>query len=483
MFGWILLALIFLIFLVCIVRVLRVRPVSTTAQKEVAGYVLDADAIAKRVAGALRFKTVSTMDEKDTDWAEFEGLQNYMETTYPLVHRTLTRERISNYSLLYCWKGTGSNKLPILLMAHQDVVPVSADTADQWKHDAFSGDIEGGYVWGRGALDMKGQLMSILESAEHLIAAGFVPQRDIYFAFGHNEEIVNETGAKETSKTLFERGIRFEYVLDEGGAIVSGKSFSVSKTLALIGVCEKGYIDVLLTSKANGGHAAMPPKHTALGIVAQAIVNVEKKPMKAAIAGPTAQLFDALLPNMGLLFKILFANRWLFGGLLKSVLTGAAQGNALIRTTNAATMAQASVAPNVLPQVVTAIINYRIAPWDTSKKVLEHTRKAIKDNRVEVSPYKVNEPSKVSAIDNSAYGIVSNTVAHVYPDMIVAPYPMVAATDSRFYQIVSDNIYRFVPFRSMLEDLGTVHANNERVSVESLREAVVFFMQLIENSK
>lgn len=482
MTGWILLGVIVLLLLICTIRTFQVKT-GSTAPKAAKAYALDADAIAKRVAGALRFKTVSTMDEKDTDWDEFLGLHNYIEETYPLVHRTLAREKIMSYSLLYRWKGTGSDKLPILLMAHQDVVPVAPETASEWKHDAFSGDIAEGYVWGRGALDMKGQLMSILEAAEQLIAAGFVPERDIYFAFGHNEEIVNETGAQETAKTLFDRGLRFEYVLDEGGAIVSGQSFSVQKTLALIGVCEKGYADIMLTAKASGGHAAMPPKHTALGQVAQAIVSVEKKPMKAAIAGPTAALFDTLLPNMGFAFKLLFANRWLFGGLLKKVLTGSAQGNALIRTTNAATMAQASLAPNVLPQVASAIINYRIAPWDNSKKVLEHTRKVIDDERVEVSLFKVNEPSKVSAIDNSAYGIVSGTVAQVYPDMLVAPYPMVAATDSRYYQIVSDNIYRFVPFRSMLEDLGTVHANNERVSVESLREAVVFFMQLIENSK
>jgi carboxypeptidase PM20D1 len=341
----------------------------------------------------------------------------------------------------------------------------------KWTHPPFAGRIADGYIWGRGALDDKVSVLAIL------------PRRTIYLAFGHDEEIGGLGGAAKIAALLHARGIRLEYVLDEGGTITKGILPGVSSPVAMVGIAEKGYVSLALTVESSGGHSSMPPRHTAVGILSSAIHKLERNPFPAKIQGPTRALLETVGPNLAFGQRLVMANLWLFDSLVKRRLSASPLSDALIRTTTAATMFEGSVKENLLPAKARAVVNFRILPGESSRSVIHHVRNAIDDPRIRIAPLDLSiEPSPVSDINSSGYSNLQRTIRQTFPDAIVAPWLLVAATDSRHYAGLSDNVYRFAPLQLTRQDVPRLHGTDERIPVADYKHCVKFYIQLIRNS-
>ncbi len=477
---YVILGLLALLIAVLAVNTIRKKPVRAET-KSAQPLALDEDKLARNLSGLIRFKTITSLTMDGFDKDAFLGLHAYLEQTYPLLHKTLSEEVVNAYSLLYKWTGSGSDQKPFLMMAHMDVVPADERTLDKWKHGAFSGDIADGYVWGRGAMDMKGQLAAIFESVEHLIGEGYVPRRDIYIAIGHDEESMGTLGAQKIVDKLEEKGVRLDFVIDEGGVMMDGKMMNVGAMVAAVGICEKGYADIRFITESAGGHASRPPKQTAVGALAKAIVALEKRHMKPTLNKPLKDMLGALGGHMAFPLNVIASNLFITKPLLLLGLSAGATGTAMVRTTAAPTMLQGSSAPNALAERAEAVVNFRISPDNTVEGLLAHIKKTVGDG-IKLEIIQAYEPSEVSSVTSRAYGIIEETIHAMFPDYVVSPYLMVGATDSRRYAAVADGIYRFQPFRSMADDLDTLHAANERLHIESLREAVEFFIRLVKKA-
>ena len=445
---------------------------------------LDTAALAQRLAGALRFKTVSYQDSSQFDAREFEGFQRYLRATFPRLHAALKLEKVNGYGLLYEWTGADPNLPPIVLLAHQDVVPVEPGTESRWTEPPFEGRIAGGYVWGRGALDDKGSLVGILEAVEHLVAAGAKPRRTVYLAFGYDEEVGGRRGAGRIADLLASRNVHPELVLDEGGALATGLVAGIAAPVALVGIAEKGYVTVRLTAQAEGGHSSMPPDETAVVILAAAIVRLEHQQMPRAIRGPTATMFDYLGPEMSFGPRLVMANRWLFGGILARQFGATPQGNAMLRTTTAPTVLQAGVKENVLPSSARALVNFRILPGDSVESVVEHVRRVVHDSRISVSPLEETKsnPSGVTSVGGEPFQLLARTIRQVIPGAVVTPWLVVGATDSRHYARLTPNVLRFMGTAITKDDLRRVHGTDERVGVQAYADAVRVYLQLLRNA-
>lgn len=442
---------------------------------------IEVEAAAHRLSGAVQIPTVSGLDDAMIDFRQFKRFHEYLETSFPLMHSTLAKEVVNEYGLLYTWKGSDTTLKPVLMLAHQDVVPVSEDG---WKHPPFSGDIADGYIWGRGTLDDKGSLMGILEAVEHLIGTGFRPSRSIVLAFGFDEEVGGRKGAAKTAELLKSRGQKFEFVIDEGGAATRGMVPGVTDWVALIGTAEKGYLSLELSVESTGGHAAQPPRETAAGIVATAVARLQAKPFPARLTGPATALFSYLGPHMPLAKKMAFANMWLFAPVIKGQLAARPVTDASIRTTTAPTMLSGSAQDNVLPMLATAIINFRLLQGDSIHSVTERVRAVIADPRVRVSPVTKNtfEPSPASPTGSTNFKLLARTIRETLPGTLAAPTLVLARTDSTYFTGLSPDCYRFVPERIPAEELSSIHGINERVSIESYGEMISFYIRLLQNS-
>ena len=444
---------------------------------------LDTAALAQRLAGALRFKTVSFQDSTQFDPRELEGLHRYLRAAFPKLHGALKLETVNGYGLLYEWRGSDPGLAPAVLLAHQDVVPVESGTEGRWTEPPFAGRIAGGYVWGRGSLDDKGSLVGILEAVEHLVVAGAKPKRTVYLAFGYDEEVGGRRGAARIAELLASRHVHPEFVLDEGGAVLTGLIPGAETPVALVGIAEKGYVTVELTAQAEGGHSSMPPKETAVGILATGLTRLEQRQMPRAIRRPTADLFDYLGPEMPFAPRLLMANRWLLGGLLASQFGSTPQGNALLRTTTAPTVLQAGVKENVLPSTARALVNFRILPGDSVGNVLEHVRSAVADARIAVRPLQetLSNPSGVTSVGAEPFQLLARTIRQVIPGSVVTPWLVVGATDSRQYATLTPNVLRFVGFTIATDDLRRIHGTDERVGVQAYANVVRLYVQLLKN--
>ncbi len=444
---------------------------------------LDGRVLAARLAKALRFQTISHQSPAKAAGKEFIGLHQYLEAAFPQVHATLTKEVVGIYSLLYTWEGSDARSAPILLMGHLDVVPVEPGTEHKWTHPPFAGRISDGHIWGRGALDDKVSVLAILEAVEQLLTEGFQPRRTIYLAFGHDEEIGGLGGAAKIAALMHSRDIQPEYILDEGGVVADGILPGVSSPVALIGIAEKGYMNLEMTVESSGGHSSMPPRHTAVGILSAALHSLEENPFPAKIQGPTRALLEYVGPEMAFGRRLVMANLWLFEWAVRYRLSTAPLGDAMMRTTTAATMFEGSVKENVLPIRARAVVNLRILPGDSSRIVIDHVRDAINDPRVKIVPLGMTiEPSSVSDIHSPSFAKLGQTIRQLFPDVIVAPSLLVAATDSRHYAGLSDKVYRFAPLQLTRQDISKLHGIDERISVEDYERCVKFYIQLIRNS-
>ncbi len=442
------------------------------------------DRAIERFAGAIRIPTVSRSGGSPSDLVAIESLHRYLETCFPLVHKSLVREVVNGHSLLFSWKGEDQSAKPVLLIAHMDVVPVEPGTESSWTHKPFAGDIADGFVWGRGTLDDKVGVMAILEAVEVHLNRGARPKRTILLAFGHDEELGGQSGAGQIAALLKTRGTRVAYVLDEGSAITAGIVPGLTRHAALIGIAEKGYASIELSADSPGGHSSMPPPQTAVGIVATAVAALERHPMPAALDGAAGLLFDRLGPEMPFLSRLPLANRWLFARLIVGQLEKSPTTNALLRTTTAATIFEAGVKDNVLPAHARAVVNFRIKPGDTVEDVLAHVAKVVNDRRVTIrltEPASGKNPSRQSSVDSLAFATIERTIRQVMPGTIVAPSLVVAATDTRHYEQLADDVYRFVPFVLGPDDTRRIHGTNERIAVDSYKDCVRFYVQLLVN--
>ncbi|MCU0445477.1 MAG: M20 family peptidase [Microscillaceae bacterium] len=445
---------------------------------------IDKQQSAENLAGAIRFPTVSQFHQFYDRSKPFIELHQYLEKTYPLVHQKLKKETVSQYSLVFTWQGKNPALKPILLMGHTDVVPVDGGSEKDWQFEPFAGKIAKGYILGRGTLDDKVTVIGILEAIEALLKKNFQPERTIYLAFGHDEELSGREGAVNTVKLFASRKIDFEYILDEGGTVSEGIVPGTNAPIALVGIAEKGYVSFQLTAKGEGGHSSMPPPHTAIGELSAAIQKLENNQMPMNISGASQKMLEYLAPEMPFMTRMAVANQWLLGGLLKAQLSKTNSGNALLRTTTAATMMSGGIKDNVIPINAQMIVNFRILPGETVEDVQRHIIKTIDNQAIKVSTLngKGNNPSPVSDVNSWGFQAIQKTIHEIFPQTIVCPNLVVGATDSRYFTGLSKNIFRFIPIRLKPEDLKRIHGTNERISVDNFAECVQFYQRLIENS-
>jgi carboxypeptidase PM20D1 len=427
---------------------------------------------------AIHFKTISNSDPGLLDSSEFLGLRRFLETTYPAVHQNLRREIVHNYTLLFRWDGKDTTARPIVLMAHQDVVPIEEPTKSLWTVDPFEGVVRDNYIWGRGSTDDKINLIAIMEGAEKLLKSGFRPHRTIYFVFGHDEEI-GGTGAKAVAEMFRQKGIRPELVLDEGGIVTREKVPGLSRTTALIGTSEKGILTLELKVEKGGGHSAMPERETAIDILAKAITRLNENEFEPRFSPSTESFMKSVGPEMPFKQRMAFANLWLFRPMINNIYEQSNGGNAMIRTTMVPTIIHSGMKENVIPTIATAVVNLRLLPGDSSKAIQRKIREVINDDRVLIEVRDSREASGVTEMESFAYSAVEGIVRQTYDSVVATPFLMIGATDSRHFNEVSEGIIKFSP---MIDPIG-FHGIDERVSMESFETSLWFFEQLIRDVK
>ncbi|HEX7060540.1 MAG TPA: M20 family peptidase [Woeseiaceae bacterium] len=468
--------------LVALLAVLVVNTVLTTSHQTAAVAPVDTpprdSAAPRRLATAITFRTVSS-GTTAADRETFRAFHEFLREAFPGVHDRLIRTEISGSSVLFEWMGRDPAARPVLLLAHQDVVPVL--DAEAWTEPPFAGAIADGYVWGRGAMDDKSSLMGLLEAVEQLLADDFQPARTVYLAFGHDEETGGE-GAREVAAYLGRRGVKLEFVLDEGGFVADGLIPGVAAPIALVGIAEKGYLTVELTSEEEGGHSSRPPAHTAIGNVSRAVARLEEHPFPARLDGAAEQLFVTLAPHLPFGQRFAIANRWLLEPVLLSALTSDPSTATLVRTTTAPTMFRAGEKDNVLAPRATATVNLRILPGDTVDGTLARIRRIIDDPRVEVRALIAIEPSPTSSTTSPSWALLGGTIGEVLgDDVIVAPWLMVAGTDSRHFVPIADDVYRFFALTVTPQDVARFHGVDERISLGDYANVIAVYRRLLEN--
>jgi carboxypeptidase PM20D1 len=472
-----------LLFLIAILLFNTLTYKSKQLSTEAIAPVTVADDCIQHLSEAVKIKTVSYGDPELFDSTAFKQLLTYLTKTYPLADSMLNKKTINKYSLLYKWEGKDTSLKPALLMGHMDVVPVDEEQSKNWEFAPFGGEVKNGYVFGRGTLDDKVNVIGILETVEMLLKEGFKPKRTIYLAFGHDEEVGGENGAKKIAEYLESEKVNAEFILDEGMVITKGIVPGIKPDVALIGISEKGYLSVELSVELEGGHSSMPAKETPIGILSAAIARLEQHQMPATISKPVQYFLDYVGPEMPFFSKLAFANQWLLKGVIISKYEVSNSGNATVRTTTAPTIFKSGFKDNVLPPIATATINFRILPGTTSDDVIAHIEETIRDSRVKILKIPHNtEAAAVSDIHAEGFQQIEKSIRQVFSNTLVAPSLMLGATDTKHYSKISTNLFRFLPATFDSEDLKRLHGLNEKISVEAFKNCIRFYRQLILNS-
>lgn len=475
MVCWIILALIVIFLAVILIRTAMFKP-KEEEKREIEEVEFDRAAAVDALAWLVQCKTVSNAEAEKEDNAEFEKLIGLLPVLYPNVAKTCPMQRMPHRGLLFRWKGREEGK-PSILMAHYDVVAVEED---KWTHPAFDAEIIDGVMWGRGTLDTKNTFNGVLSAAENLIKQGFQPKNDIYFAFSGNEEI-NGPGARTMVEWFRERKIEPEMVIDEGGAVVEGVFPGVSQPCGLIGIAEKGTVNITYTIHSDGGHASAPAPHTPVGFAALACTKVESHPFKSHFTKPVLEMFDTLGRHSSFVYRMVFANLWCFKGILDIICKkGGGELNALVRTTVAFTQMSGSKQSNVIPPTVSMVSNIRLNPEDSVASAVEYIRGVINDSSVELSISDDLEPSPVSRTDCEGWKRISTAVADTWKGCLVAPYLMVQCSDSRHYNAISDRVYRFSAADMTEEEMHSIHGNDEHIRLKTIERAVEFYIRVIK---
>ncbi|MGF1558166.1 MAG: M20 family peptidase [Flavobacteriaceae bacterium] len=430
------------------------------------------DDVFQNLSKGLQYPTISFSEDAVPDSTAFFGFHRFLEESFPLTHAKLDLEKISTYSLLYTWQGSDPSKKPIILMSHQDVVPVDEPTLNAWEAGPFEGKISPTAIIGRGTMDDKGTLIGLLEAVEKLLEESFVPSQTIYLAFGHDEEVGGAKGAAEIAKYLKAKGVQAAMTLDEGGFLAENMIPGIDGPVAMVNLAEKGFASFKLIVETNGGHSSQPPKENTIGMLAKAIVDLENNQLPYKLVKPIDYQFEYLGAELPFFKKLAFANPWLFK---KSILESL---NA--HTTTAPTIIDGGVKNNVIPTVAEATINFRILPGETIASVKQHIERSISD-KVKVTPVGfLTDPSPVSSIDSEAYRTLEKTIRDVFPNSIVVPGLVGGGTDARYFYEVSDNVFRFYPIRIGPDSMTRFHGIDEKISKDNYKEIIEFSYHLIK---
>ena len=466
-----LLVIVILISAILLINTLRMS--SKQVPAEPVDRISISDDVFQNLSQAIQFQTISFSEDAEPDSAAFFGLHRFLESAFPLTHSQLKLEKINTYSLLYTWEGSDPSLKPIILMSHQDVVPVDEPTIGQWEAPPFEGRITDTHIIGRGTMDDKGTLIGVLEAVEKLLGEGFQPKRTIYIASGHDEEVGGPKGAGKIVEYLKSKGVQAAMTMDEGGYIAENMIPGVENPVAMINLGEKGFASFRLIVRTNGGHSSAPPKENTIGILAKAIVDLENNQLPYKLIPPIDSQLEYLGPELPFLTRMAFANPWLFK---KQLLEGL---NA--HTTTAPTIIDGGVKNNVIPTVAEATINFRILPGETIESVQAHIEQIVSD-KVQVEPVGfLTNPPAVSSAASEAYRIVEKTIRSLHPETVVVPGLLGGATDSRYFIEISDEVYRFYPMRISPETMERFHGIDEKISKENYKEIIEFSYQLIKN--
>ncbi|WP_246427286.1 M20 family peptidase [Sphingopyxis panaciterrulae] len=441
----------------------------------------DLDAAVRHLSAAAQIRTISHQNPTDNESAEWDRLHAWLASTYPAAHAAMTRTILPNRTLVYHWPGSDAALAPIIVMAHQDVVPVTEGTEGDWKYPPFSGQIAEKAVWGRGTVDDKGSLVGLFEALEALATAGFQPKRGIYLVSGHDEE-AGGSGAIAAAAKLKAEGVKAIFTIDEGSLVLTDTPV-IDGPAIMIGIGEKGYATLRVTANAPGGHSSMPPAETGVTVLAKAVLAIADDPFPLELRGPGLSMIEALAAEKGGTTKMAVANRWLFAPLLKRQLADSPSTAAAFHTTIAPTMLEGSPKENVLPQSANALINYRIAPWNSSKDVMARAKAAVGDAKVDLGWVKPpREPSRISSTSSQGWKWIAAAARADAPEGVLTPTLVVAGTDSRSMEPVSEDVYRFMPMHFTLKEAGMIHGTNEHIAIDSFKRMIDFYARLIATS-
>jgi carboxypeptidase PM20D1 len=469
-FGLIILS----VFAIMIVRTIRFQPEKMPPVKD-EQIILNREKIVSDMVSMIRCKTISNRDEALVDWNEFEKFEQLLIERFPLIHEKCDKIKINKTGLLYFMKGDSSES-PCVCMAHYDVVPIEKDG---WIKPAFEGIIEDDVIWGRGTLDTKGTLCGVLEALEHMLSKAYIPKQDLYLSFSGEEEIDGNTCA-DIVKYLEEKGIKPAIVLDEGGAVVDHVFPGVEKECALVGIGEKGSVNMDFSMESEGGHASTPPIHTIVGKLSTAVTQIEKHPFQRQITKPVAEMFDILGRHSTTFYRFIFANLWCFTPLLDLICKkSGGELNAMIRTTVAVTRMEGSKAYNVLPPKAKFGINMRLLGQDSIDSATKYLKKVINNDKIKISLVNGMNPSIYSDTSCDEWKKLKQVIHETWPEAVVSPYLMMACSDSRHYCRITDRVYRFSAMRLSKEERAMIHGNNERIAIDTLIKTVEFYVRLL----
>jgi len=441
------------------------------------------EACVTHLSEAVQIKTISYDDVSLIDTAVFSDFLEYLKVTYPLCDSLLNRTVINTYSLLYKWEGSDASLKPVILLGHMDVVPAEDAVDEKWTHPPFSGLIDKDFIWGRGSIDDKVNVIGIMEAVEAQLKEGYKPKRTFYLAFGHDEEIGGREGALKIARYLESKNVKAEFAIDEGLLVTRGVVPGITRPVALVGIAEKGYVSVELSVRTEGGHSSMPPKETSIGILSRAVVNLEDHPLSARISEPVKKFIEYIGPEMPFFSKMAFANPWLFESVIIGKYEKSNAGDAIVRSTTAPTIIKSGVKDNVLPGFAVAVINFRILPGESSESIMTHVKAVIGDERVSCKIVShTNEPSPIASINSSSFVAIQKSIREVFDSIIITPSIVVGATDARHYTRVAPDAFRFVPIIALPADLKRLHGVNERISIENFKDCIRFYRRLIVNS-
>ena len=470
------LLLIVVLIAVVLIRTLTLKETSAKTAKIELDTSARADEYAQTLAKMIRKETIS--DRYNDDRTKFYEFHELLEELFPNIHN-VCEKHVFDGSLLFKWSGKGNHD-PILFMSHHDVVEANGE----WEHAPFSGDIdENGNVWGRGTVDTKASLFCELTAVEELIKEGYVPECDVYIASSCTEEISGQ-GAPMTVQYLKEQGVRLAYLMDEGGMILEEPVGGVKGIYGVVGVLDKGYGDVKFTAHGTGGHASAPGKNTPLVRLGKFMVDVEKhNPFKKQFNSTAKEMFRRMAPNMVFYMKMIFANMWLFEGLLSKILSSiSSAGGAMIQTTLAFTKAQGSEGFNVLPQEAWVTGNMRYIPHQDSEESIALIAKIAKKYDIETEVIYKDSACPVVDYNGAPFKLVEAVAAEVYPGVGICPYVMTGGTDAKFYRDISDHCLRFAPLYITDQQYKSIHALNENICKGTLPKGVDFYKMMIKRS-